>query len=154
MKKITLCLALVLTFIAGMAFAGGTLDQAKAMGEQAAAYFAEAGQEKAFAAFNDPKGKFVKGDLYVFVGDFNGKILAHGANAKLIGQSLMDIKDPSPAGKLFMVEFVDVAKNKGAGWVDYMWSNPETKKIEPKSTYIVRLKGKDLFIGCGAYGKR
>lgn len=154
MKKIVLCLVFAMTFIAGLAHAGGSLAEAKAMAEQALAYYEANGQEKAFAEFNNPKGKFVKGDLYIFAGDFNGKIVAHGVNQKLVGQSLLELKDPSPAGKLFMVEFVDVAKNKGTGWVDYMWNNPETKKIEPKSTYIVRIKGKDLFLGCGAYGKR
>lgn len=151
MKKIMILVMALVAFTAGISFAGGTLNEAKAMAEKAIAYYEANGQEKAFAEFNNPKGQFVKGDLYIFVGDFTGKILAHGVNSKLIGQILLDLKDPSPEGKKFMVEFVEVAKNKGAGWVDYMWSNPETKKISPKSTYIIRIKGKELFLGCGAY---
>jgi len=150
MKKILLVIMALVAITAGYSFAAmGTTDQAKANVDAAVKFYETNGQAKAFAEFNDNKGKFVKGDLYVFVADLKGNILAHGANQKLVGQSLMELKDPN--GKLFMVEMVELAKSKGSGWVDYMWSNPETKKIAPKSTYILRIKNTDYFVGCGAY---
>lgn len=154
MKKILLLVVALITFTAGASFAGGTLEEAKAFAEKAVAFYEANGQEKAFAEINDPKGKFVKGDLYVAVADFKGVTLAHGGNPKLIGKSMMEVKDASPAGKLFMAEMIELAKTKGAGWVDYMWTNPESKKIEPKSAYVIRAKGKDMLFLCGAYGKR
>lgn len=154
MKKILVLVIALIALTAGYSFAGGTLDEAKAMAEKAVAFYEANGQEKAFAEFNDTKGKFVKGDLYVAVADFKGITLAHGGNSKLIGKSMLEVKDASPAGKFFMVEMIEVAKTKGSGWVDYMWTNPESKKIEPKSAYVIRPKGKDILFLCGAYGKR
>ena len=46
------------------------------------------GKDKALAAFNDPKGQFVKDDLYIFVLDLNGKMLAH-TKADLVGKDFM-----------------------------------------------------------------
>jgi cytochrome c len=47
------------------------------------------GKDKALAAFSDPKGEFVDGDLYLVVMDAaDGKLtmLAHGVNKALIGK--------------------------------------------------------------------
>jgi signal transduction histidine kinase len=44
---------------------------------------------------------------------------------------------------------IALAKNKGNGWLDYKWTNPVSKKVEDKSTYVQRHD--DFFIGCGIY---
>ncbi len=46
-----------------------TADQAKAFVEKAAAFYKSEGKEKALAAFSDPKGAWVDGDLYLVVQD-------------------------------------------------------------------------------------
>lgn len=149
MKKAGILIAVLITFIAGISFAAtrGTPDQAKAMVEEAISYYNAKGHDAALAEFSKPDGKFIKGDLYIFAIDLNGLTLAHGANQKLIGKSLLEVKDAD--GKFFMKEMIEVAKSKGKGWVDYKWTNPESKKIEPKTSYIIKVK--DLFLGCGAY---
>ncbi len=53
-------------------------------------------------------------------------------------------------GKFFIQEMIESAK-KGGGWVDYKWTNPETKRIQDKSTLIKPLPGIDAFLGCGIY---
>lgn len=53
--------------------------------DKAIAFYKSNGPKKAFAAFNNPKGQFVDKDLYIFAVDLNGKILAHGAIAGLLG---------------------------------------------------------------------
>lgn len=105
------------------------------------------GKEKAFAAFCDPKGKFVDRDLYIFVYDMDGKCVAHGFNPKMIGKDLIEMKDTD--GKYFVKERIEIAKTKGKGWQDYKFTDPITKKIEPKSAYIEKLE--NLIIGCGIY---
>lgn len=122
---------------------------ATAMVKRAVALIKEAGKDKAIAAFNDPNGSFRKGDLYIFVTDTKGRMLANGSNAKLIGKDLIDLKDSD--GKPFVKEYIDVAVKKGSGWSDYKWVNPNTKAIEPKSTYVERVD--DLVVGCGIYKK-
>ena len=74
-------------------------------------------------------------------------VLAHGANQKLVGKNVAELKDAD--GKLFMKEMAEMAK-KGGGWVDYKWSNPATKKVQAKSSYILPLDS-GLFVGCGIY---
>jgi len=130
----------------GVAYAGDK-DEAKALVKKAAAFLKENGNEKAFAEISNQHGKFVKGELYVFVFDPKGVMLAHGANAKLIGKNLYDLKDPD--GTYITRDILNVAK-KGGGWTPkYKFTNPTSKKIETKTTYA-ELVG-DLTIGCGVY---
>jgi len=149
MKKI-LAVLLVVGLVVGVsnyAVAKGTAKEAQAMVDKAIAYFNANGKAAAFAAFDDPKGKFVKEDLYIYVVDMAGDIVSHGANKKLVGQHFIDIKDSN--GKLFFREIIDVANKKGSGWVDYTWTNPVSKKVEPKSAYLK--KSGDLIFCSGVY---
>lgn len=116
------------------------------------AYIEKVGQENAFKAFSNREGDFVEDAYYLFVVDFTGLTLAHGGNNNLIGKSMYDLKDAD--SNYFIREFIKVAKTKGSGVVNYKWSNPTTKKIEPKSSYIKRVDGNDFFVGCGIYLKQ
>jgi cytochrome c len=152
MKKL---LSTILFGLAALAFnhaafaAGdkGTADEATTLTKKAVAYLKANGKEKAFAEFSNPTGQFRDRDLYIFVIDFNGKSLAHGANAKLIDKNMADLKDAD--GKPFIKDFIEVAKSKGKGWVDYKWPNPTTKAIEAKSSYVE--KADDFIVACGIY---
>jgi len=125
----------------------GSADEAVALVKKAADYLKANGKEKAFAEFNNNKGQFIDRDLYIFVFDMNGKTLAHGTNPKLLDKNMTELKDAD--GKYFIKEFLTVANTKGKGWIDYKWTNPVSKAIEPKSTYIE--KHGDVLIGCGIY---
>jgi cytochrome c len=126
-----------------------TLEEAKAFAEKAAAFVKANGKDKAVAEFSNPKGQFVKGDLYVFAQEFSGLMLANGGNPKLAGQNHLELKDPN--GKFFVKEMVEMAKTKGSGWVSYSWTNPATKKVQPKKTWVQRVEGMDLYVGCGIF---
>ena len=132
-----------------MAFAAefGTAAEAEALVKKAIQVVKAEGKEKAFAEINNPKGKFVDRDLYIFVYDMDGKCVAHGFNQKMIGKELIEIKDSD--GKLYVKERVEIAKTKGKGWQDYKFTDPITKKIEPKSAYVERVE--NLIVGCGVY---
>ena len=148
MKKVLAIILVGLFVLGGVAYAAkGTAKEAIANVDKAIAYFNANGKAKAFAAFDDPKGAFVKDDLYIYVVDMKGDIVSHGANKKLIGQHFIDIKDSH--GKLFFREILDVGKKKGSGWVDYSWTNPVSKKVEPKSAYVK--KSGDFIFCCGVY---
>jgi cytochrome c len=146
MKKILVAILANLLLVS-FAFAGGTADEAKALMDKAVAYVKANGKDKAFAEFTNQKGKFIDRDLYIFVVDFKGITLAHGGSEKLVGKDMLELKDAD--GKYFIKEFIELAKTKGSGWVDYKWANPVSKKIEDKSTYVVKLD--DCFLGCGIY---
>jgi signal transduction histidine kinase len=57
------------------------------------------------------------------------------------------MKDPD--GKAYVKERIDIANKDGKGWQDYKFTNPLTKKIEPKTTYLEKVD--DMIICCGAY---
>jgi len=126
-----------------------TQDEAKATVEKAMAYWKANGKDKAIAEFNNPKGQFVKGDMYIHAQDFNGIMLANGGNPKLVGQNHLEVKDST--GKAFVKEQIEVAKTKGSGWVSYVWTNPATKKLQPKTAYVHKVEGENIFIGCGIW---
>ena len=121
----------------------GTPAEAQAMAEAAAAYLQAEGADTAFAAFTDsPSWK--DRDLYVFVNDGAGVVLAHGGNPSLVGQNLWDQTDVN--GFYFVRA---IAMIETTGWVDYVWPNPLNGLEEPKSSFIVRID--DYFVGVGAY---
>ncbi|MGA6994037.1 MAG: cache domain-containing protein, partial [Candidatus Deferrimicrobiaceae bacterium] len=68
-------------------------------------------------------------------------------------KNLMGSMDKAEKGKekLLFKEFVDLAKSKGGGWVDYMWPKPGEEKPSKKISYIYRVPGKELFVGAGIY---
>ena len=132
----------------GASFAA-TPDQAKALVDKALAYVKANGTEKAYKEFNTPGGQFIEGELYIFAYDMQGNNLALGGNPKMTGKNLLDMK--SADGKLLIQDFIGIIKTKGEGWYDYKWSNPETKKIQDKSSYIKKIPGTDAFLGCGFY---
>jgi cytochrome c len=123
----------------------GTPKQAETLVEEAIAFYKANGKEKALEAFSNPKGQFVKGDLYIFVYDPDGTIIGHGGDPDLVGRDFSDVQDPD--GKYFAREFIKIGP-KG-GWVDYKWMNYVTNRVEEKTAYLQRVD--DVIIGCGAY---
>ncbi len=119
--------------------------QAQEWVENAKNFYKAVGKKLALAEFSDPEGMFVKGDLYIFVLDANGTMLAHGINKKFIGENFMEVKDSDD--KYFIREIVESAEIDQSGWVEYKWYNPVTKEWIPKATYFERV---DDLILCGA----
>jgi cytochrome c len=138
---------LVVMFFFGTVHAA-TLEEAKALGEKAAAYVKANGKEKGIAELNNPKGQFVKGEMYVTLHDFKGVFLANPVAPAIVGQNHYDLKDPD--GKYFVREMGEIAK-KGSGWYQYVWTNPATKKIQPKKSWVQRVEGTDMFTLSGLF---
>ena len=89
--------------------------------------------KNSFAAINDPKGEFVKGELYVFiVGKDDGLFYAHGIAAGLIGTDAKVLLDPE--NRFIIQEMLTLAKQKESGQISYVWKNPSTNKLQAKTT--------------------
>jgi len=149
LAKSLLRVALFSFAVAGVAHAAdnGSPAEAEAMVKRAVAHIKAVGADKAYDEFTNGK-TFKDRDLYVIVYDLNGKNLAQGANPKLVGKDLIGLKDPD--GKPIIKMFVDVAKEKGKGWVEgYKFLNPVTQKMEGKAMYLERVG--DTLVGCGIY---
>lgn len=122
--------------------------EATAMVKKGVAFIKADGKDKGFAEISNKGGQFTDRDLYLTVYGMDGVVRAHGANEKMIGKNLIDLKDVD--GKAFVKERVELAASKGTFWQDYKFTNPVTKKIEPKSMYCEKL---DEVIVCGGIYK-
>jgi len=125
-----------------------TAAEATAMVKKGVAFIKSSGKEKGYAEISTKGGQFSYRDLYLTVYGMDGTVRAHGANEKMIGKNLIELKDVD--GKAFVKERVELASSKGTFWQDYKFTNPVSKKIEPKSMYCEKL---DDAIVCGGIYK-
>jgi cytochrome c len=114
-----------------------TAAEATAMVKKGVAFIKANGKEKGYAEISNKSGQFIDRDLYLVVYGLDGTVHAHGANPRLIGKNIIDLKDID--GKPYVQERVDLAKSKGIFWQDYKYTNPVSKKIEPKRMYCEKL---------------
>lgn len=127
-----------------------TQKDAIAMAEKGAAFMKANGKEAMMKKITDKDPDFVQGSLYVDMRDINtGIVLAHPINPSIVGKDLTDVPDAS--GKKYRREIIELAAKKGSGWVDYQYKNPTSGKIEPKTTYILRVG--DAVLEAGIYKK-
>lgn len=148
MRAVTWAVALWLVLLGGAAHGAerGSAAEAQAMVGRAVLYLQQHGRQKALEEFNRPQGQFRDRDLYLVVFDLQGNGLAH-LNPRLVGKATGDIRDAD--GKQIFQAQRALALDKGRGWVDYKWPNPQSGKIERKSTWLE--KSGDLIIMCGIY---
>ncbi|WP_426319344.1 cache domain-containing protein [Pseudoduganella sp. R-43] len=149
MKHILLAPLLFLAMAAPQA-SEPTEKDAIAMVEKGAAFIKQHGKDKFIEKISAKDPEFIQGALYVDIRDLqSGIVLAHPVNPTIVGKDLTDVPDAS--GKKYRREIIELAARKGKGWVDYMYKNPTTGKIEPKTTYIQRVG--DAVLEAGIYKK-
>src|SRR3989344_1294833 len=101
---------------------GATKDDAVGMVKKGVAHVKSAGKEKAYAEFSDKaNATWHKEDLYLVVYGLDGTVHAHGANAKMIGKNLIELKDID--GKLLVKERVDMATPPATLWPGHALAN-------------------------------
>ena len=134
------------------AFAGdkATTEECVVKTHEAAAMINARGLAESIKLIGDPKGPFVWKDSYVFLMDLNGKMLAHPMQPELTRNEHV-LLETDATDKAIFVHFVNIARNPGQGWVDYMWPKPGKKSPSKKVTYIYRVPSKDLLVGAGVY---
>jgi signal transduction histidine kinase len=146
--RIGLSVALIVSFGAISAFADNETDVLNLV-NSAAGFVQEKGPDYAVKAFNAIHGPYIKGNLYIFAGTMDGRIVAHPYSKKLLEGMHLDLKDVK--GKEFFREFMEMAKTSGAGWVEYWWPQPGTQEIALKRSYIKRVPNQDMWVGAGYY---
>jgi len=139
--------------MAGLASAAehATPREARALFDQAVKYLQANGQEKAWAAFNNRKGPFVKKDLYVYVIDTQGTYVANGAAPdSLVGLKVLDSVDA--AGNPLFREMIAVTDKQEEAKIRYVWLNRKSNHVEPKVAWLHRER--DHILGVGYYAPR
>lgn len=142
--------AVLATGAAGIAAKEGNASaaEATALVKKGIAFIKANGKDKGYAEISNKQGAFVDRDLYLAVYALDGTVRAHGANDKMVGKNLIELKDVD--GKPFVKERVEMAQSKPTFWQDYKFTNPVSKKIEAKSMYCEKL---DDTVVCGGIYK-
>ena len=154
MRHSLITASVIATLLGGTAFVASAKDgnataaEATAMVKKGVAFIKASGKDKGYAEISTKGGQFSDRDLYLTVYALDGTVRAHGANEKMIGKNLIDLKDVD--GKPFVKERVEMAQSKASFWQDYKFTNPTTKKIEPKTMYCERV---DDAVVCGGIYK-
>jgi polar amino acid transport system substrate-binding protein len=107
------------------------------------------GKDKALQVFNDPNGKFVRGELYIVAYDFNGTRLASiNMKSGTIGENALNVIDSN--GVSIVKNMLDLAE-KGGGFTYYIWPNPAHSNAEElKLTYMTKVN-EGLWLASGMY---
>lgn len=137
--------------VGALALAGEPIEKdAIAMAERGAAYMKAHGKDEMMKKISAKDPDFVQGSLYIDMRDLHsGVVLAHPINPSIVGKDLTDVPDAS--GKRYRRDIIELAQKQGHGWVDYQYKNPASGKIEPKTTYILRVG--DVVLEAGIYKK-
>src|ERR1700761_620453 len=126
----------------------GTRDEALAMVHRVQDMFKRLGYEATIKAVLSKSGGTIDRDLYAYILDQNGVVMANGAIPTMTpGTNLYNFRDQN--GKYMMREQLEVCKGAGSGWVDFRFLSPLTQTIEDKSTYIERMG--NYCVGVGVY---
>ncbi len=86
---------------------------------------------------------------YYWINDLEANMILHPISPELNGKSMRDRKDPN--GLQLFVEFANVAKNNGSGYVDYMWARPGYSEPVRKISYVKLHSDWDWVLGTGIY---
>jgi cytochrome c len=133
LKSLLIATLLTALPLAGAMAAAPTKDEVVAVVKKAVEFYKANGKEKALVEFNKKDGLFAKGEDYVDVHDINGLCVAHPISPAKVGLNRLDQSDS--AGKFYIKDLVDAAKQKPSGWIEYVMKNPTTAKLENKTAY-------------------
>ncbi|MFZ5943111.1 MAG: methyl-accepting chemotaxis protein [Bacillota bacterium] len=87
---------------------------------------------------------------YIWINDFTPNVLMHPFKPELENKDASNIVDPN--GVKIFLEFVDIAKRQGSGYLNYQWQYyDDTTKIEPKMSYVSTFAPWEWIVGTGIY---
>jgi len=87
---------------------------------------------------------------YFWISDLEPVMIFHPYRKDLVGKKLDYFTDPN--GKAIFLEFIDIAKTDGAGYIEYLWEEQEdTSRIIPKLSYVHLFEPWNWIIGTGIY---
>ena len=133
-------------------------DDARAFVTCAKEYLEEMGEDAAYDAFhNDPRWHSNSTYLFVLeeIPDYSrARVLLHAANP------VREVTDPATFddrtddfGTDIIAEAVRVVRTNGSGFWYYQFTNPDTGRVDPKASYVVKVdwRGTSAILGAGVY---
>ena len=126
-----------------------TKEQLVGFVKESRAFIEIYGKQEALREFNNPKGLFARGELYIHASDFNCKVLAIGGEPSLTGKDFSKLEDPQ--GIKVCRQKVEILKKNDSGWLDHTMINHKTKKVMGKLSYFERVGREEWYISSGLY---
>lgn len=118
--------------------------RAKNLLQSAVKFYKEKG-DRALVAFNQ-QDVFTDGELYVFVINTQGRMLASGgSSSSLVNQDVLTMKDAD--GKAFFQDMIKQAHDWGRGETEYRWLNRVDGKVEKKITFFEKVDDRIIAVG-------
>jgi cytochrome c len=133
LKNILFATILTALPLAGAMAAAPSKDEVVAVVKKAVDFYKANGKDKALVELNKKDGLFAKGEDYVDVHDISGVCVAHPISPAKVGLNRLDQSDS--AGKFYIKDLVDAAKQKPSGWIEYVMKNPVSGKLQDKTAY-------------------
>jgi cytochrome c len=149
MKRVLVCVTMI-AVLAGFVCVSyaGTDDDVKELALKSAALIKKDGKTKGIAEIMDPSGPlsalFKKGKYNVAGNDFDGVNIVNRSFPAIVGQNHYALQDAN--GKRFIQDAVGIAKTKGGGWIEFAWTDPDTKKIGNWRGWVQRVEGMDMLV--------
>ncbi len=87
---------------------------------------------------------------YFWIQDLTPRMIMHPYRSDLNGQALNSFTDPR--GVAIFVEFADLVRRSGEGYIDYVWQwKDDPARLEPKESYVKGFAPWGWVIGTGLY---
>lgn len=86
---------------------------------------------------------------YIFINDLDAITLLNPAQPELEGKTMSDLKDST--GKYFILEMIKICKERGDGFVEYLWPKSFNEKPSLKIAYVKLYKPWGWVIGSSIY---
>ena len=106
-------------------------------------------QEAQAKAISTIRGMRYGSGGYLWINDLQPTMVLHPTHPELQGKDLSNYKDPT--GKRIFVEFANIAKYHGSGYVAYMWPKPGESTPVRKISFIKGFLPWGWVIGTGVY---
>ena len=85
---------------------------------------------------------------YLWINDFNNIMLVH-PDSRLEGKDQSDLRDPN--GVYIVREIVKTCREKGEGFLNYMWKAPGKEELKPKISFAKAIPSRNWIVGTGVY---
>ncbi|HXE96423.1 MAG TPA: methyl-accepting chemotaxis protein [Dongiaceae bacterium] len=85
---------------------------------------------------------------YLWIHDFNNIMVSH-PDPRLEGKDQSDLRDPN--GIYILQEITKVCRDKGEGYVNYVWKVPGQEEMKPKITFARAIPSRNWIIATGIY---
>ena len=89
------------------------------------------------------------GTGYIFIYDFQGKVLSDPVQKPNVGKNLYETKDIN--GVMVIRDLIDMSRQKEGGFVEYQWIKPTTGTLSPKISYAKSFEPWGWMVGTGVY---